>query len=95
MITKWIQFKVREDSAETFFEELAAMQKASRLEAGCAHYSVYRAVDDPCVLTVLESWESAENLEAHRLSPHMAVFKERCAASIVDKQALDLEACPT
>ena len=91
MITKWIEFKIAEESADTFAAEFAKMQETSRPEVGCAHYSVFHSKADHCVFTVLESWETAADLDAHRESAHMATFKEKCAAMIVDKRALDLE----
>ena len=92
MITKWIEFKVDAESAEWFGAELAKMQVASRPEDGCVVYSVYRSEDDPCVFTVLESWQTDKHLEAHRQSPHMAAFKENIAAIQIEKSAMSLQA---
>lgn len=92
MITKWIEFTVAEESADTFATEFAKMQGASRPEKGCARYSVFRSEADANVFTVLEAWETAEDLETHRESVHMAIFKEKCGGMIVDKRALDLQA---
>lgn len=92
MITKWIEFKVAAESAEVFGAELAKMQAASRPEDGCVIYAVYRSEDDPRVFTVLESWQTAEHLDAHRQTAHMATFKENCSAMIVEKSATSLQA---
>ena len=91
MTTKWIEFKVAAESADLFSAELAKMQAASRPEDGCVVYSVYRSTDDPCVFTVLESWQTAEHLEAHRQTDHMAQFKEKCSAMILEKSATSLK----
>ena len=92
MITKWIEFKVAAESADVFAAELAKMQEASRPEDGCVVYSVYRSEDDLCVFTVLESWQTAAHLEAHRQTAHMAAFKENCSAMILEKAATSLQA---
>jgi len=92
MITKWIEFKVAAESAEVFGAELAKMQEASRPEDGCVVYSVYRSEDDACVFTVLESWQTAEHLEAHRQTTHMAAFKDKCGAMILEKKGTSLQA---
>jgi quinol monooxygenase YgiN len=94
MITKWIEFRVAVEAADSFSSELAKMQTASQTEAGCAHYSVYRGAGDgdDNLFTVLESWETADHLEAHRKSDHMAAFKENCTAMITEKRAVDLQA---
>ncbi len=92
MITKWIEFTVAAESAEIFSSELAKMQTASRPEAGCVHYSVYRSNDDACLFTVLESWETSQHLEAHRHTAHMSAFKENCEHLIVVKAVKELAA---
>ena len=92
MITKWIEFTVAEESAETFATEFAKMQEASRPEKGCVQYSVFRSETNASVFTVLEAWETTDDLEAHRESAHMAIFKEKCGGMILDKRALDLQA---
>jgi len=92
MITKWIEFTVAAESAELFSSELAKMQTASRSEAGCVPYSVYRGRDESCLFTVLESWQTHEHLEAHRQTAHMAAFKENCEHLIVGKVVKELAA---
>jgi quinol monooxygenase YgiN len=76
MITKWIQFSVTPDSSAAFRTELA---------------SAYQSHDDCQVFTVLESWETEAAFEAHRKAPHVADFKVKCEAMIVEKSALSLD----
>ena len=95
MITKWIQFRVAEDSASDFRAELSKIESASRAEAGCVHYAAFQSTDTPALFTVLESWEGAEVFEAHRQSAHIAAFKERCAEMIEEKSGLSLEPLAT
>ncbi len=91
MISKWIQFTVLADHAETFEAELAQLEIASREEQGCAHYAAFRDVDAPDVFTVLENWDSPEAFEAHRISPHVKAFKARCGAMITAKSGQSLK----
>jgi len=90
MLTKWIQFTVAPESAETFRGELARIQAASKVEVGCLHYSAFRS-EVTNIFTVLESWQDEASFEAHRASPHIAEFKRNCASMIVDKAGLELD----
>lgn len=92
MITKWIEFKVAENDAAVMAEELQKMEIASVAEDGCALYRAFASSDDPCVLTVIEAWETEEAFEAHRASDHMGAFKAKCGSMILDKNALSLDA---
>ena len=78
MVTKWIQFTVAPENAAAFDEQLARLAAASKTEAGCAHYAAFRSTDPENVFTVLESWDSAESFEPHRVAAHTAEFKKRC-----------------
>jgi quinol monooxygenase YgiN len=51
-----------------------AMATASVAESGCLAYRFTADLDDPCLLHVFEKWESAEALDAHFATPHMAEF---------------------
>ena len=91
MITKWIQFTVTAASSAAFRTELASLEAASKQEHGCTHYSAYQSHDDCKVFTVLESWETEAAFEAHRNAPHVADFKVKCEAMIVEKSGLSLD----
>ncbi len=91
MITKWIQFTVASEHVAAFQTALAALERESRAEPGCARYAAFQALDQPGVFTVLESWDSPAAFEAHRTAPPLAAFKERAAAMIVEKSALSLD----
>ena len=90
MITKWIEFTVEEDQVNIFRAVLFQLESESKSEQGCAHYSVYQSKDEATLFTVLESWETSEAFEAHRVAPHIAEFKAQCAKMILNKRALEL-----
>ena len=52
------------------------MMKASRAEAGCAHYAFAQDLGDPNVLWVTEEWTDEAALGAHFQTPHMAAFQK-------------------
>ena len=59
---------------------VAAMETASRAEAGCDDYTFSVELNDPNVLRITERWHSADALKAHFLTPHMAVFQAAMGA---------------
>lgn len=51
------------------------MQRATLLEAGCAAYQFSFAVDNPGTMCIFEEWADQAALDAHFVTPHMAVFQ--------------------
>jgi quinol monooxygenase YgiN len=90
MITKWIQFTVASDSIDPFKAAVVVVERESKAEVGCVHYSAYQSVEQLDVFTVLESWESEEAFAAHREAVHLAEFKTNCGEMILSKSALEL-----
>ena len=90
MITKWIEFQVKAESVELFAKVMSGLERESTVEQGCELYKVYQSKDDSTVFTVLESWATAEDLEAHRNAPHLKAFKSTCGDMILNKRALEL-----
>jgi quinol monooxygenase YgiN len=43
----------------------------TRKEEGCLLYDVWQANDDPCVLTLIETWTSQQTLDQHLAQPWM------------------------
>ena len=55
---------------ETFMAAATARVRAE--DAGCEQYHLFRSIDDDHGFALIESWATAENLEAHRASEAMA-----------------------
>lgn len=49
------------------YKELTA---ESRKEQGCLSYELYQDTENPCILTMLETWENKAALDAHSASAH-------------------------
>ncbi|MFN3609186.1 MAG: putative quinol monooxygenase [Hyphomonas sp.] len=63
-----------------------AQMRASREEPGCLEYTYALDVADPCLMRVLERWESWQALEAHFTQAHMLPWRAALAAvSIVER----------
>ncbi len=50
------------------------MAEASRAEPGCVAYGFWTDPDDPTRFRVFEEWESADALDAHFATDHLAAF---------------------
>ena len=55
------------ENALSLYEELV---EKSRAEKGCLSYELFQDTENPCILTMLETWESKEYLKAHSESEH-------------------------
>ncbi|MBQ1498328.1 MAG: antibiotic biosynthesis monooxygenase [Sphingomonas sp.] len=56
-------------------QAMAAMVAASRVEAGCLHYSYGEDVFDPGLIHVTEHWADHATLAAHGTSPHIRAWR--------------------
>lgn len=59
---------------------IAAMETASRAEAGCHDYTFSVELNNPDVLRITEKWATMDDLQAHFGMPHMADFQAAMAA---------------
>ena len=64
---------------EAYREAAEVMIAATLEEDGCQVYSFAQSVIDPSEIRVFEIWESADHLEAHKETPHMAVWRSALA----------------
>lgn len=65
-----------------------AQMSASRAEPGCLDYTYALDVADPCLMRVLERWESWQALEDHFARPHMIPWRAALAAVGVAERSL-------
>lgn len=57
-----------------------AQMSASLAEPGCLDYTYALDVADPCLMRVLERWESWQALEDHFARPHMIPWRAALAS---------------
>src|SRR5450755_21968 len=60
-----------------------AVAAASRTEAGCISYRVYEDVEIENDFVFVEEWGSAEALQRHFATPHVAEFMRAIPATII------------
>ncbi|MGD0050341.1 MAG: putative quinol monooxygenase [Vulcanimicrobiaceae bacterium] len=70
MIAVHVRYGFRAEDVDQALACFSAIQTASRQEAGCIAYTVYRVDGDPTLFWLHEEWESPAHLEAHFTSPH-------------------------
>ena len=74
--------RVHPEQRERAIEAARVMVEASRAEPGCRQYRFSTDLDDPNVVHVFEEWDSAEALEVHFATPHMAEFQAALGATL-------------
>lgn len=55
------------EKAIVLYSELV---KETIKEEGCISYELFQDIDDECILSMIEEWESEEYLEKHSKSEH-------------------------
>ncbi|OZB15296.1 MAG: hypothetical protein B7X53_11795 [Hyphomonas sp. 34-62-18] len=65
-----------------------AQMHASRAEPGCLDYTYAIDVADPCLMRVLERWESWQALEDHFARPHMIPWRAALASVAIEARSL-------
>jgi quinol monooxygenase YgiN len=77
--------ELAEGKRDDFLAEFHAIVPLVLAEAGCLDYGPTVDVETvlpnveprPNVVTVVERWESTDDLEAHLLAPHMVEYRKR------------------
>lgn len=65
-----------------------AQVNASRAESGCIEYTYAIDVQDPCLMRVLERWQSWDALDAHFQQPHMIPWRATLANTNIAERSL-------
>jgi quinol monooxygenase YgiN len=58
------------EGVEKAIELLSELVEESRKEEGCIKYEMYQDVKDETILTMIEEWESEEDLKKHMEESH-------------------------
>jgi (4S)-4-hydroxy-5-phosphonooxypentane-2,3-dione isomerase len=83
MLAIWVKVRVKPQLRQRFLEAIESDALASeRDEAGCLRFNVLQDARDENVYYFYEVYENQAALEAHRTTPHYAVW--RTAADTLD-----------
>lgn len=86
MIVVLATIEVRPDSVREFLAEFQANVPLVLQEQGCLEYTPMQDLatsiaaqipERPHVVTVVEKWETLDDLEAHLIAPHMLEYRKR------------------
>lgn len=84
--------RVTAGQTERFLNEFRQIIPAVLAEQGCLFYGPTIDLETNLtrqiplrqdVVTIVESWESLENLEAHLVAPHMILYRERVQSLVL------------
>jgi quinol monooxygenase YgiN len=69
------KIKVKEEFVNEIYEELVELHKQThKNDEGCIYYEMHKDLEDKTSFTFVETWESAELLDAHMQKEHFLVF---------------------
>ncbi|PST22538.1 antibiotic biosynthesis monooxygenase [Mesorhizobium plurifarium] len=74
-------------------DEVVALTKplidATRSEAGCVSYELYRKPADPDALVFVETWKDRAAIDSHFAEPHLKAF-QAAAASLLASARVEI-----
>ncbi len=90
MIHVVAQVEVKDGKQKEFLTAFRSIIPAVRGEAGCLEYGptidadtdLERQHRDARVVTIIEKWESLDDLKAHLVAPHMLAYRDRVAGLV-------------
>jgi quinol monooxygenase YgiN len=74
MISFTVRMTFRTDDREEIATILRELAAASRQEPGCVSYIPHRVESDPDTIVIYEQYRDQAALDAHRASPHFAMY---------------------
>lgn len=76
MIILNVYFDVKQEHEAEFIKLLNHMVIESNKEHGCSMYQLFRNSYDPYLYTLIEHWDTQEDLDAHGKTPHWINFND-------------------
>jgi quinol monooxygenase YgiN len=61
---------IAKDKISECIDLVKELAQESRQDAGCISYEMYQDTADETLMTMIETWESEADLQAHLHSPH-------------------------
>lgn len=65
-----VSTKVKKDKLDEFLKMAMKAETATRKEKGCVVYTFQQDVEDPTLVTLLETWKDLKALETHMTEEH-------------------------
>ncbi|HZQ45133.1 MAG TPA: putative quinol monooxygenase [Acidobacteriaceae bacterium] len=74
MVSFTVRMTFRPEDREEIATILRELTAASRAEPGCVSYIAHRVQSDPDTIVIYEQYRDQAALDAHRTSPHFAMY---------------------
>ena len=84
MLIVHVHVKVKPDHVEAFLAATLANAQASRNESGIARFDVLQQSDDPTCFLLSEAYRTPEAPEAHKQTPHYAIWRDTVAEMMAE-----------
>ena len=78
------------DDAEKVLVSIEELIECTRQENGCISYELFKLLEDPNIMTFIETWESKECLDAHLKSEHFQRLFPQIDGCVAESFGLDL-----
>jgi len=76
MLLVAVEFRVEPDRAGEFSDAARDLSDPTRRETGCRRFEFWADLEGSGRFLVFEEWAGADDLRAHRETPHVAAFRE-------------------
>jgi autoinducer 2-degrading protein len=78
MIVQVVYLEVQSDQLEAFITETLANAQASLKEPGVIQFDLLQQADNQLKFMLYEAYQTAEDIDAHRQTPHFKHWREVC-----------------
>lgn len=78
------------DKVDQCIELVKELVEQTKKEAGCISYKMYQDIKEPSLLTMIETWESEEALQAHMASPHFTRLVPQIGALAIKETEMNV-----
>ena len=85
MITILGQYTIEPGGMDIVVAAAKELGGASRTEAGCLSYDLYRSDDNPVGFCTVETWADLPSLESHRAASHVKRYVETVSSVIASR----------
>jgi (4S)-4-hydroxy-5-phosphonooxypentane-2,3-dione isomerase len=76
MIVTCVHINVRPEYVPEFIKAMIENHKASVQESGNLRFDVLQKADDPCGFMIYEAYESQEDADLHKTTPHYIKWRD-------------------
>ena len=76
MLLVAVEFRVDPGRSGEFTDAARDLSEPTRREAGCRRFEFWADLEGSGRFLVFEEWAGADDLRAHRETPHVAAFRE-------------------